>query len=81
MRPLISKFGDVSLALDRLRKGGSKDSWLNSGTTRVIGALECLSTIRNPNVMPIELICCIWGKVDWCYISNKKMYLQIAVSV
>lgn len=55
MRPLISKLGDVSLALDRLRKGGSKDSWLNSGTTRVIGALECLSTIRNPNVMPIEL--------------------------
>lgn len=40
MRPLISKLGDVSLALDRLRKGGSKDSWLNSATTRVLGALE-----------------------------------------
>lgn len=40
MRPLISKLGDVSLALDRFRKGGSKDSWLNSGTTRVMEHLS-----------------------------------------
>lgn len=63
----------ASLAFDRLHKGGSKDSWLNSGTIRLLGALECLSTIRNPNVMPIGLKHA--NKFDMLYLGKGRLVL------